>query len=68
MTVIPEPTGRDPGDRALGLFKQPARAQRCRWLLCRCLRDLRVTGPLGTRPRASVPPSRPGRPLQHRSQ
>jgi len=68
LTVIPEPTGRDPGDRALGLFKQPARAQRCRWLLCRCLRDLRVTGPLGTRPRASVPPSKPGRPLQHRSQ
>ena len=67
LTVIPEPTGRDPGDRALGLFKQPVRAQRCRWLLCRCLRDLRVTGPLGTRPRASVPPSKPGRPLQHQS-
>ena len=64
LTVNPEPTGRDPGDRALGLFKQPARAQRCRWLLCRCLRDLRVSGPLGTRPRASVPPSKPGRPLQ----
>ena len=63
LTVNPEPTGRDPGDRALGLFKQPARAQRCRWLLCRCLRDLRVSGPLGTRPRASVPPSKPGRPL-----
>ena len=68
LTVIPEPTGRDPGDRALGLFKQPARAQRCRWLLCRCLRDLRVSGPLGTRPGVSVPPSKPGRPLQHRSQ
>jgi len=66
LTVTPEPTGRDPGDRALGLFKQPARAQRCRWLLCRCLRDLRVSGPLGTRPGASVPPSKPGRPLQHR--
>ena len=60
----PEPTGRDPGDRALRLFKQPVRAQRRRWLLCRCPRDLRVTGPLGTRPRASVPPSKPGRPLQ----
>ena len=34
LTVLPQPTGRDQEDRALRLFKQPVRAQRCRWLLC----------------------------------
>ncbi len=37
MTVDPNPTGRELGDRALrAVFRQPARAQRCRWLLCLC--------------------------------
>jgi hypothetical protein len=46
------------------VFRRPAQAQRCRWLLWFLLTCIyECVCPLGARPGASVPPSKPCRPL-----
>src|SRR5688500_7244956 len=42
LTALPRPTSRGREDRALSCFRQPARAQRCRWLLSLLPAVLRV--------------------------